>query len=110
MGDEQIKPLRVTYDELSAAPYATLLRALQALELEHEPRDEVTTPVAKLADATNQSWLNGIDQILLRLELDALIDIGINICHESLQRRACCQSVRPLALKYSSRLGWCGGC
>lgn len=54
--NEQIKPLRVTYNELSAAPYATLMRVLQMLGLEHEPRAEVTPPVAKLADATNQEW------------------------------------------------------
>lgn len=54
--DEKIKPLRITYDELSAAPYATLMRVLQALGLEHEPKAEVTPPVAKLADATNQEW------------------------------------------------------
>jgi LPS sulfotransferase NodH len=54
--NEQIKPLRITYDELSAAPYATLMRVLQALSLEHEPKAKVTPPVAKLADATNQEW------------------------------------------------------
>jgi len=54
--NEQIKPLRITYDELSAAPYATLMRVLQTLGLEHEPKAEVTPPVAKLADANNQEW------------------------------------------------------
>ena len=54
--NEQIQPLRITYDELSAAPYATLMRVLQTLGLEHEPKAEVMPPVAKLADATNQEW------------------------------------------------------
>lgn len=53
---EQIKPLRITYDELSAAPYATLVRVLQTLGLAHEPKVEVTPPVARLADATNKQW------------------------------------------------------
>lgn len=53
---EQIKPLCVTYGELSAAPFATLGRVLKALGLECEPRDEVTPPVAKMADAINQEW------------------------------------------------------
>ena len=53
---EQIKPLRVTYGELSTAPYATLGRVLDALALQYEPGDEVAPPVAKLADVTNQEW------------------------------------------------------
>jgi len=53
---EQIRPLRVTYDELSAAPYATLDYVLKTLGLDYEPRDQVTPPVAKLADATNREW------------------------------------------------------
>ncbi|MBL4807384.1 MAG: sulfotransferase [Rhodobacteraceae bacterium] len=53
---EKIKPLRITYEELSAAPYATLGHVLEALGLDCEARDKVTPPVAKLADATNQEW------------------------------------------------------
>jgi len=53
---KKIKPLRVTYGELSAAPYATLGRILKALGLECEQREEITPPVAKLADATNHEW------------------------------------------------------
>jgi LPS sulfotransferase NodH len=53
---EQIKPMQVTYGELSAAPYATLGRILKALGLESGTRDEVTPPVAKMADATNREW------------------------------------------------------
>ncbi len=53
---ENVKPLRVTYDALSAAPYAMLRRLLIALGLECPPLDEITPPVAKLADATNREW------------------------------------------------------
>ena len=53
---EQIEPLQVTYDELSAAPYATLGRVLRAIGLAAEPIDERTPPVAKLADAINREW------------------------------------------------------
>lgn len=54
--NEQIKPLRVTYDELSSAPYATLARVLHAIGLESEEPFERTPPVAKLADAINEKW------------------------------------------------------
>jgi trehalose 2-sulfotransferase len=53
---EQIKPLRITYGELPAAPFATLGGVLEALGLVYEARGEVTPPVAKLANATNQEW------------------------------------------------------
>lgn len=53
---ERITPLRVTYDELSAAPYGTLARVLHALGLPCQPGEEVTPPVAKLADGTNREW------------------------------------------------------
>lgn len=53
---EQIEPLRVTYRELSAAPYATLGLVLAALGLSYQQREEAMPPVAKLADATNQEW------------------------------------------------------
>lgn len=53
---EQIEPLRVSYSELSAAPYATLGRVLSALGLAYAPEGEATPSVAKLADATNQEW------------------------------------------------------
>lgn len=53
---EKIKPLRITYEELSAAPYTTLGHVLEALGLDCEAEGEATPPVAKLADATNQEW------------------------------------------------------
>ncbi len=53
---EKITPLRLTYQGLSAAPYATLGRVLQALGVEAGPQKETTPPVAKLADSTNREW------------------------------------------------------
>lgn len=53
---EGIRPLRVTYSELSAAPYATLMRVLESLGLGHEQKAEITPPTAKLADAINRQW------------------------------------------------------
>lgn len=54
---EDITPLHVTYDELSASAYATLMRVLKALGLEHEQKSEISPPTAKLADATNREWV-----------------------------------------------------
>lgn len=59
---EGIKPLRFSYDELSAAPYATLVRVLGALGLERQPRAEITPPTAKLADAINRKWTERFQQ------------------------------------------------
>lgn len=53
---ERIEPLRVTYDELSSAPYATLSRVLDAIGLKPKQTRERTPPVAKLADTTNEEW------------------------------------------------------
>lgn len=53
---EQIKPLRVTYGELSAAAFSTLQRVRKAIGLKGELRDDIPPPTAKLADATNQEW------------------------------------------------------
>lgn len=63
---EQIKPLRITYDELSAAPYAILGGVLNSLGLKCEPGDKVTPPVAKLADATNREWAERFQSERLR--------------------------------------------
>lgn len=54
--NEQIQPLRMTYNELSVAPYPTLMRVLEALGLDYEPKANVTPSIAKLADATNHKW------------------------------------------------------
>jgi LPS sulfotransferase NodH len=53
---ECIDSLTITYDELSAAPYATLSRLRKALGLENEPSLEITPPTAKLADVINRDW------------------------------------------------------
>lgn len=54
--NEGIEPLRVTYDDLSAAPYATLKAILRALGLQHDHIEEGVPPTARLADATNKEW------------------------------------------------------
>ena len=53
---EKIKPLRVTYSELAAAPNVTLARILDALRLERGMAIEGAPPLAKLADEINQDW------------------------------------------------------
>lgn len=53
---EQIVPLRVGYDALSADPYGTLNTVLRRLGLDKRPRVEGVPPVAKLADAINHEW------------------------------------------------------
>ena len=53
---ERIEPMRVTYDELSADPYATLTRILISLGADLKPFAVDALPVAKLADATNREW------------------------------------------------------
>ncbi len=53
---EGIEPLRVTYDDLSSDPHATLARILVALNLNAAPFANIPVPTAKLADATNQEW------------------------------------------------------
>ncbi len=53
---ERIEPLRVTYDQLAADPYATLVRVQRALGVDSAARAEVTPPTAKLADMINQKW------------------------------------------------------
>ena len=54
--NEDIHPLQITYDDLSAAPYGTLAKVMKTLGLEHQQRAETSPPTAKLADATNQEW------------------------------------------------------
>lgn len=53
---EDIKPLRITYNELSTYPYDTLMMVLRKLGLKHEQRAEISPPTAKLADETNKEW------------------------------------------------------
>lgn len=53
---ERIKPLRVSYDELSSAPYTTLARILRAIGLEPNNTRDRTPPIAKLGDELNKKW------------------------------------------------------
>lgn len=54
---EQVSPLRLTYDDLSADPAGTLAIVLAALGLPAEAADGITPGVARLADATNREWV-----------------------------------------------------
>lgn len=53
---ENITPLRVSYSELSAAPYETCNRVLSALGLDRVDDTRRQPPVAKLADRVNREW------------------------------------------------------
>ncbi|ABD55704.1 Stf0 sulfotransferase family protein [Jannaschia sp. CCS1] len=53
---EQIEPLRVTYDALSAAPSATRDLVLRALWLDMRTLKDGPPPTAKLADVTSRDW------------------------------------------------------
>lgn len=64
--NEGIEPLRVTYEELSAAPNMTLARVLEALGLEHEQIAAIAPPTVKLADTTNREWAERFQQELRR--------------------------------------------
>jgi len=54
---ENISPLRILYDDLSADPIAVLVRILEALGLDREAASGVSPPVAKLSDDTNRRWV-----------------------------------------------------
>ncbi len=53
---QDIKPLRISYDDLSADPYAQLSRIVAALGLAYEPADKTVVPVAKLSDNVSREW------------------------------------------------------
>lgn len=53
---ENIEPFRIDYDELAAAPRATLTRTLAFLGLDPAAASGVDPGVAKLADATSEEW------------------------------------------------------
>ena len=55
---EEIDPLRVTYDELSADPEKVLARTLDHLGLDREAAKGIRPAVAKLADATSRNWMD----------------------------------------------------
>ncbi|QBF30962.1 Stf0 family sulfotransferase [Thalassococcus sp. S3] len=53
-----LQPLHITYEALSANPLATVARVLRYLGRDPAAARELTLPVAKLADATSQSWID----------------------------------------------------
>lgn len=54
---EGIDPIRISYDELSAAPVAVLRFALASLGLDPRTATSVEPEVRKMADATNRDWV-----------------------------------------------------
>jgi len=53
---EKLQPMQITYDELSKGPSGVLANILDQLGLDRELALGISPPVAKLADATNQTW------------------------------------------------------
>ena len=53
---ENVQPLRLTYDALSADPSGTLATVLQALGLPPGAASAITPGTARLADATSRDW------------------------------------------------------
>lgn len=53
---EKLAPLAVSYDELSADHTKILGRILEHLGLDQKIAQNISPPVAKLADATSQAW------------------------------------------------------
>jgi trehalose 2-sulfotransferase len=54
---EEIEPVRVSYDDLSANPVGTLRHVLDRLGLDPAAADGVTPGVRKLADGINRDWV-----------------------------------------------------
>ena len=52
----RIEPVRVTYEQLSAAPSATLAKLLTALGRDASIADSIEVRTARLADATSLEW------------------------------------------------------
>lgn len=53
---ENLEPLQISYDQLSAEPSQELARILDRLGLDRNSALDIVPPVAKLADATNRTW------------------------------------------------------
>lgn len=53
---KELRPLRISYDDLSKAPNGTLEVILAELGLDRVLGQGIETPVSKLADATSQEW------------------------------------------------------
>lgn len=54
---EDIDPIRITYESLSAQPNKTLCGLLEKLGLDCEAASKVKPGIAKMADAVNQEWV-----------------------------------------------------
>ena len=54
---EGIKPLRLTYAEVSGQPRQSVRRVLTALGLDPAAADGVEPGTRKLADGTNEAWV-----------------------------------------------------
>ncbi|MEM6825401.1 MAG: Stf0 family sulfotransferase [Pseudomonadota bacterium] len=55
---EKLTPFRITYEALSNNPRGVLADLLAALSLDPSLADGVAIPTARLADATNASWID----------------------------------------------------
>lgn len=53
---QELEPLQITYDALSADPADALARVLDHLGVERDIAHTIDPPVAKLADATSRNW------------------------------------------------------
>lgn len=54
---EGIEPVRITYDELSDAPGATLRLVLERLGLDPRAADGIEPEVGRMADTTSRDWI-----------------------------------------------------
>ena len=55
--EQGIEPLRLSYDELSTAPIATLHRVLESLGLDPQAAAGIEPGVRKMADARSRDWI-----------------------------------------------------
>ncbi|MBD3665535.1 sulfotransferase [Sulfitobacter sp. TSTF-M16] len=61
-GQQDIEPLRVTYDALSAAPQKMLRTVLDALCLQSGKCEKITAHVGKMADEISQEWVKRFER------------------------------------------------
>ena len=54
--NEDIQPLRLSYDALADDPAATLIKVLKALGLEVPSANAIKTPLARMADDASKEW------------------------------------------------------
>lgn len=55
--EQDIKPLRITYEALSADSAGTLMQVCNSLGVEVTDAASIRPGVAKLADVTNEEWM-----------------------------------------------------